>query len=126
MGNATAGAAAGTQAALFASATPFGTSSTKNGSFVVTTTPGNYAWVCVLASACPAGVRFFDGVGYGGWSGATSAGNNTGTTFDPSGGGAAAPLNNTTSYTDGAGNVWRCFRQDYVHANATAGGYTIS
>lgn len=88
------------------------------GTFSLTTSSGNYGWLAVLASASTAGVRVFDGVGYGGWSGAGLAGNNTGASPDPSTSG--------TTFTDSAGIAWRLFRQDYVNANPTAGSYTLS
>lgn len=119
LGNAAA-SGSGTVAALFAAMTPYGTNNSIAGTFSLTTTTGNYGWVAVLASlsAAPDGVNFFDGVGFGGWSGAGLVGDNTGASPDPS--------VSTVTYTDGSGNVWRLFRQDYVHANASAGNYTTS
>lgn len=105
-------------AALFAAMTPFGANNSRAGTFALTTSAGNYGWVAVLASLTTSGLRFFDGTGYGGWSGAGLPGNNTGASPDPS--------TSTTTYTDGSGNVWRLFRQDYVNANPTPGSFTIS
>lgn len=117
LGNATAGVA--TAAALFAAMTnEFGTSGTKSGTTALTTTTGNYAWFAVLASASAAGVTFTGPLGTGGFSGASSAGNNTGASPTPS--------TSVVTYTDGSGNVWRFFRADYAHSDPVSTNYTLS
>ena len=106
--------------ALLTGSTPLAGSANGGtaGTFSLTTTAGNYGWVAVLASASAAGVHFFDGLGFGGWSGAGLAGNNTGASPDPS--------TSTTTFTDSGGTTWRLFRQDFVNANPTAASYTLS
>lgn len=89
----------------------------RDGSFNLTTTAGNYGWVAVVAASTTTGLRFFDGLGYGGWSGAGLAGNNLGESPDPS--------QSAITYNDGT-TVWRFFRQDFINANPTAASYTIS
>lgn len=106
-------------AALVAGGTPLtgGTNGGKSGTFSLTTSAGNFGWVAVLASAVGAGIRVYDGLGYGGWSGAGLVGNNTGSTTDPS-----TP---TQPYTDASG-TWALIRQDYINANPSAANYTVS
>lgn len=97
------------------------TGSANNGSagtFSLQTTSGNYGWLAVVASASSSGVHVFDGVGFGGWSGAGLGGNNGGASPDPT--------ISSTLFTDGNGTQWRLFRQDYVHANPSAATYTLS
>jgi len=88
------------------------------GTFNLTTTAGNYGWVAVQAGNSAAGIHFFDGVGFGGWSGAGLVGNNSGASPDPT--------VSTTTYTDTNGTVWRFFRQDFANANPSPGAYTLS
>ncbi len=106
-------------AALLAGMTPIAGSINdgRDGTFSLTTTTGNYGWVAVVASATVSGLRFFDGLGYGGWSGAGLPGNNNGESPDPS--------VSSVTYDDGT-TVWRFFRQDYINANPTPASYTIS
>lgn len=106
-------------AALLAGMTPIAGSINdgRDGTFSLTTTTGNYGWVAVVASATVSGLRFFDGLGYGGWSGAGLPGNNNGESPDPS--------VSSVTYDDGT-TVWRLFRQDYINANPTSASYTIS
>lgn len=99
---ATAGAG-GTAAALFASmvlaANP---SSDRSGTITTTADQTKYTWVAVLASAAGSGMHFFDGTGFGGFSGAASPSVYTGPDADP-----------TTlcqTYTDGSGRVWNLYR----------------
>jgi hypothetical protein len=109
-----------TPGALLAAMTPL-TGSANNGhagTMSLTTTSGQYGWLAVEATNSAAGIHVFDGVGMGGWSGAGLPGNYTGATEDPS--------VSTVTYTDGNGTTWRLFRQDYVNANPTAAGYTVS
>ena len=115
-----AGNAYTTPGTLLAALAPIAGSSNdgKAGTFNLTTTNGTFGWVAVQGTISSAGVRFFDGVGYGGWSGAGLAGNNNGASDDPS--------TSTVTYTDGNGTLWRFFRQDYVNANSSASSYTIS
>lgn len=90
----------------------------RSGSFTLTTSPGNYGWIAVLASITESGLRVFDGLGFGGWNGAGLAGNNTGASPDP--------CVSTVVYTDVHGVQWRLFRQDFVDTNPTPAPYTIS
>lgn len=109
-----------TPAALLAAMFPLAASSNggRAGTMSLTTSAGNYGWVAVEAGVSSTGIRFFDGVGYGGWSGAGLAGNNTGASPDPT--------LSTTTFTDANGTNWRFFRQDYVNANPSAATYTVS
>jgi hypothetical protein len=106
-------------AALVAGGTPLtgGANGGKSGTFSLTTSVGNFGWIAVLASAVGAGIRVYDGLGYGGWSGAGLVGNNTGSTTDPS-----TP---TQPFTDASG-TWALIRQDYINANPSAANYTVS
>lgn len=88
------------------------------GTLSLTTTTGNYGWLAVEATNSSAGIHVYDGLGYGGWSGAGLVGNNSGESPDPS--------TSAVTYTDGDGTVWRLFRQDYADANPTAATYTVS
>lgn len=88
------------------------------GTLSLTTTSGNYGWLAVEATNSSAGIHVYDGLGYGGWSGAGLVGNNSGESPDPS---ASA-----VTYTDGDGTVWRLYRQDYADSNPTAATYTVS
>ena len=119
IGNATAGVAS--PAALLASMTAISAASngSKAGTFANQTSAGNYGWVAVVASASTAGVTFTDSVGgTGGWSGASSAGNYTGSD--------TTPTTSAVTYTDTNGTVWRFFRQDYINANPSASNFTMS
>jgi hypothetical protein len=89
----------------------------RAGSFTVTTDVGEYGWVAIAQTAYGSGLHFFDGVGYGGWSGAGLAGNNTGASPDPT-------VSTVTITRNGI--TWVFFRQDYVNANPSGGTYTIS
>ncbi len=90
----------------------------RSGSFTLTTTTGEYGWVAITAAAYGSGLHFYDGVGYGGWSGAGLAGNNTGDSPDPT-------LSITTILFNDV--TWVFFRQDYVNACPAPGTtYTIS
>jgi hypothetical protein len=99
----------------------------KAGTFTVAPGVGNYGWVAVVAGPSVSGVRFFDGVGYGGWSGAGFTGNNTGASPDPTlsppGAGVTPTGAVVPTYTDGNSTIWRFFRQDYSNAG---GSFTIS
>ena len=98
---------------------PGSTNGGKSGTFNLITTSSTYGWVAVLASASATGVRFFDGLGYGGWSGAGLVGNNAGASNDPS--------TSTITFSDNSGITWRLFRQDYVNTNPSPGAaVTIS
>jgi hypothetical protein len=88
------------------------------GTFVLTTTSGNYGWLAVEESGYGTGVHVFDGVGFGGWSGAGLSGNNTGSSPDPS--------TTTTTFTDSNSTTWRLLRQDFINANPSAANYTLS
>jgi hypothetical protein len=93
------------------------TSNGKAGTFTLTTTAGNYGWLATVAAASAAGIQVFDGVGYGGWSGAGEAGNySSGLSLDES----------SVTHTDSDGIEWRLFRQDYMHANPFSANYTTS
>ena len=107
-------------AALMAAATPLtgGANHGRAGTFSLTTSAGNYGWLAVESAQVGSGVRLFDGVGYGGWSGGGLAGNNTGASPDPT--------TVSTTFTDGNGVAWKLFRQDYVNANPSASTYTLS
>lgn len=109
-----------TPATLLAAMTALtsGVNGGRAGTMSLTTTTGNYGWVAVVAAGTEAGVRFFDGTGYAGWQGAGLAGNNSGASDDPT--------LSAVTVTDTNGTLWRLFRQDYVHANAVAGTYTLS
>lgn len=117
LGSATAGVT--TPATLFAamSAIPGSANDGRAGAFALVTTGGTFGWVAVRASVTVGGLRFFDGIGYGGWSGASSPGNNVNPTQDPS--------TSTVLYTDGNGIQWRFFRQDFGNSNPTPGNYVI-
>lgn len=89
----------------------------KVGSFTLTTTPGNYGWLAVTQAVSAGGVLVFDGIGYGGWSGAGQPGNySSGDTLNTS----------AVTFTDSNAVTWRLFRQDYIHANPGPGAYSIS
>jgi len=89
----------------------------KAGNFTLTTTDGNYGWLAVTSAVSADGVTFFDGVGYGGWSGAGQPGNYTnGDTVNTS----------TVLFTDSDSVSWRLFRQDYVNSNQIAAPWTTS
>ena len=90
----------------------------RSGTFNLTTSAGNFGWVAVPTSAVGAGMHFFDGVGFGGWSGAGLAGNNGGASDDPT--------VSSVTFTDSNGTNWTFFRQDYVNANPSPGAYTLS
>ena len=99
---ATAGAS-GTAAALFALMTQVsGASSDRTGTMTTTADPTKYTWVAVTAAAAGAGMRFFDGTGYGGFNGAGAASIYTGPDADPT------TIHQT--YTDGSGTVWNLYR----------------
>lgn len=106
-------------AGLLAAMTPIpgSTNNSRDGTFSLTTSSGNFGWVAVVASVTTGGLRFYDGLGYGGWSGAGLAGNNLGASPDPS--------TSSITYNDGT-TTWRLFRQDFINANPTAASYTIS
>lgn len=89
-----------------------------DGTFSLTTSAGTYGWVAVEATNSSAGVHFFDGLGYGGWSGAGAPGNYSGSSDDPS--------TSIVTFVDTNGTEWRLFRQDYENANAVASTYTVS
>ena len=76
----------------------------RAGTFSTVSSTTNYTWVAVLASAAGASVRFFDGVGFGGFSGAGAPANYTPGEIDPS--------TNFLAYTDTSGNAWKLFRSD--------------
>lgn len=98
---------------------PGSTLAGKEGTFVLTTTTGNYGWVAVLASASASGVVFMDASNTpNDWNGAGLAGANTGS--------SPTPAVSTVTFTDANGHVWRLFRQDYPHANPTPSAWTIS
>jgi hypothetical protein len=94
-----------------------GSTNGRNGSFSLTTTSGNYGWVAVTAAAYGSGIHFYDGIGYGGWSGAGLSGSNTGNSPDPS--------VSTVTLTYG-GVDWVFFRQDYPNASPTPTTFTLS
>ena len=106
-------------AALLAAMTvvPGSVNNGRAGTFNLTTSAGNYGWVAVVASVTTGGLRFFDGIGYGGWSGAGLAGNNLGASPDPS--------ESAITYNDGV-TTWRFFRQDFINANPSPAPYTLS
>jgi hypothetical protein len=109
----------GPQALLDAmSVIPGSSNGTKAGTFTLQTSTGNYGWVAVLASISGSGVQFFDGVGYGGWSGAGLPGMNFGESPNPS--------TSSVLFTDANNVQWRFFRQDFLNANPVASDYTIS
>lgn len=87
------------------------------GTFTNTTTSGKYGWIALTQAAYGSGVHVFDGTGYGGWSGAGLAGNNTGASPDPTVSTVTAEYNGTT---------WVFLRQDYVNSDPSGGSYTIS
>ena len=106
-------------AALLASMLPVPSSVNdgRAGTFNLTTSSGNFGWVAVVASVTTGGLRFFDGVGFGGWSGAGLPGNNLGASPDPS--------ESSITYNDGV-TTWRLFRQDFINANPVSAPYTLS
>lgn len=74
------------------------------GMFNTVASTTNFTWIAVLASAAGPDIRVFDGIGYGGFSGAGSPGLYAPGEIDPS----AISL----PYTDGNANLWKMFRSD--------------
>jgi hypothetical protein len=115
-------------ATLFASMTNLtsssiynGASGGRSGTFNTTASSTLFAWIAVLKAAVGATpVRFFDGTGYGGFSGANAGAGSTalyaGTEVDPT-------LQHL-EWTDGSGNVWNFYRSD-SHA-VTFSSFTLS
>lgn len=98
-------------------AIPGSSNNGASGTFSLQTTTGNYGWIAVVASVSTAGIHVFDGIGFGGWSGAGLPGNNTGESPDPT--------VSSVTYNDGT-TTWRLFRQDFINANPTSASYTIT
>lgn len=89
------------------------------GTFSLTAGAGLYGWFACVKAGVGAGVHFQDSVGFGGWSGAGLAGNNTsGVSPDPS----SVHL----EYTDGNGVVWNVYRMDFSGAYTSATNITVS
>lgn len=104
-------------AAFLAAMTAIGSVGSKNATFSLTTTAGNYGWVAVPAALVGAGVTFTDVATTftGGWAGATSAGNNS-----------SNPEGTKQIVNDAGGQTFWLFRQDYVNANPSATNWQIS
>lgn len=89
------------------------------GTMSLTAGTGLYGWMACVKAGVGAGVHFQDSVGFGGWSGAGLAANNTsGISPDPS----TVHL----EYTDGNGVVWNVYRMDFSGAYTSATTVTCS
>lgn len=110
--------AAGT---LFASMTPLtgGVNGGHAGTMSLTTPTGQYGWLACVKANVGAGVHFQDSVGFGGWSGAGLAGNN-------SSGNSPDPSTVHVEYTDANNVVWNIYRMDYSGGYTTASTITVS
>lgn len=90
----------------------------RSGTFTLQTSPGTYGWLAVAADSSENGLHIFDGLGFGGWSGAGLPGNNVGPSPDPTVSDALWIARN--------GTAWRFFRQDFANANPTPSVFTVS
>lgn len=101
----------GNIAAAFGGATPLTGSANggRSGSFTAAASGTQYVWIAVLQSAVTGGspstgIRVFDGLGYGGFQGAGSAGDYAGADADPS--------TSSTTYAHSSG-TYLLFRSAY-------------
>lgn len=84
-------------------------------------TTGSYGWLAAIASGSASGIHIVDSSnGSGGWSGASSSGNYTGSDADPT--------TSAVTATDGNGNVWRFWRENFLnaHPNPSSETFTVS